>query len=77
MVSAGAAGGFISVLIASEIHQQLSAQKILVGAMALFTAGLAGLALAPGLGCPAMRQVSERPRQRRHRHRRQRRLSSS
>ena len=49
MVSAGAAGGFISVLIAGEIHQQLSAQKILVGAMALFTAGLAGLALAPGL----------------------------
>ncbi len=34
MVSAGAAGGFISVLIAGEIHQQLSAQKILVGAMA-------------------------------------------
>jgi fucose permease len=49
MVSAGAAGGFISVLIAGEIHQQLSAQKILLGAMALFTAGLAGLALAPGL----------------------------
>src|ERR1700723_1058940 len=49
MVSAGAAGGFISVLIAGEINQQLSAQKILVGALALFTAGLAGLAASPGL----------------------------
>ena len=49
MVSAGAAGYFVSLLIAGEIHQQLSAQKILVGAMASFTAGLAGLAIAPGL----------------------------
>ena len=49
IVSASAAGYFISVLIAGEIHQQLSAQKILVGAMVLFTAGLAGLAAAPGL----------------------------
>jgi len=49
IVSASAAGYFISVLIAGEINQQLSAQKILVGAMVLFTAGLAGLAVAPGL----------------------------
>jgi fucose permease len=49
IVSASAAGYFISVLIAGEIHQQLSAQKILVGAMALFTAGLVWLAIAPGL----------------------------
>jgi MFS transporter, FHS family, glucose/mannose:H+ symporter len=49
IVSASAAGYFVSVLIAGEIHQQLSAQKILVGAMVLFTAGLAGLAAAPGL----------------------------
>ena len=49
IVSASAAGYFMSVLIAGEINQQLSAQKILVGAMALFTAGLAGLAVAPGL----------------------------
>ena len=49
IVSASAAGYFISVLIAGEINQQLSAQKILVGAMALFTAGLTGLAAAPGL----------------------------
>ncbi len=49
IVSASAAGYFLSVLIAGEINQQLSAQKILVGAMALFTAGLAGLSVAPGL----------------------------
>ncbi len=49
IVSASAAGYFISVLIAGEINQQLSAQKILVGAMVLFTAGLTGLAAAPGL----------------------------
>lgn len=49
IVSAAAAGYFVSLLIAGEIHQQLSAQKILVGAMALFTAGLAGLAVARGL----------------------------
>jgi MFS transporter, FHS family, glucose/mannose:H+ symporter len=49
IVSASAAGYFISLLIAGEINQQLSAQKILVGAMVLFTAGLAGLAVAPGL----------------------------
>jgi fucose permease len=49
IVSASAAGYFVSVLIAGEINQQLSAQKILVGAMAFFTAGLAGLAIAPGL----------------------------
>ncbi len=49
IVSASAAGYFISVLIAGEINQSLSAQKILVGAMVLFTAGLAGLAVAPGL----------------------------
>src|ERR1700683_1407664 len=47
MVSAGAAGGFISVLIAGEIHQQLSAQKILAGAMALFTVGRGWLWRAP------------------------------
>jgi len=50
IVSASAAGYFISVLIAGEINQQLSAEKILVGAMAIFTAGLAGLAAARGLG---------------------------
>lgn len=49
IVSASAAGYFISVLIAGEINQRLSAQKILVGAMAVFTAGLAWLALAPDL----------------------------
>jgi len=49
IVSASAAGSFISVLIAGGIHQRLSAQKILVGAMALFTAGLTGLAMADGL----------------------------
>ena len=49
IVSASAAGYFISVLIAGEINQSLSAQKILVGAMVLFTAGLAGLAVALGL----------------------------
>jgi len=49
IVSASAAGYFISLLIAGEINQQLSAQKILVGAMVLFTAGLGGLAVARGL----------------------------
>ena len=49
IVSAAAAGSLISVLVAGEINQQLSAQKILIGAMALFTAGLAGLAASPGL----------------------------
>ncbi|WP_333647915.1 MFS transporter, partial [Candidatus Binatus sp.] len=49
IVSASAAGYFISLLIAGEINQRLSAQKILVGAMVLFTAGLAGLAVAGGL----------------------------
>ena len=49
IVSASAAGYFISVLIAGEINQSLSAQKILVGAMVLYTAGLAGLAAASGL----------------------------
>jgi fucose permease len=49
IVSAGSAGYFVSVLIAGEINQRLSARKVLVGAMVLFTAGLAGLAVAPGL----------------------------
>jgi len=49
IVSASAAGYFISLLIAGEINQSLSAQKILVGAMVLLTVGLAGLAAAPGL----------------------------
>ena len=49
IVSASAAGYFIAVLIAGEIHRQLSAQKILVAAMMLFTAGLTGLAAAHGL----------------------------
>jgi fucose permease len=49
IVSASAAGYFISVLIAGEINRSLSAQRILVGAMVLFTAGLAGLAVAPRL----------------------------
>lgn len=49
IVSASAAGYLISVLIVGEINQQLSAQKILVGAMAFFTAGLAGLSASRGL----------------------------
>jgi len=49
IVSAGSAGYFASVLIAGEINQRLSARKVLVGAMVLFTAGLAGLGIAPGL----------------------------
>lgn len=49
IVSAASAGYFVSLLIAGEIHQRLSARKILVGAMVLFTAGLTGLAAAPGL----------------------------
>ncbi len=49
IISASAAGYFISLLIAGEINQQLSAHKILVGSMVLFTAGLAALALVPGL----------------------------
>jgi fucose permease len=49
IVSASAAGGLISVLIVGEVNQQLSAQKILVAAMALFTSGLARLATAHGL----------------------------
>ena len=49
IVSASAAGYFISVLIAGEINQSLSAQKILVGAMVLYTAGFAGLTAASGL----------------------------
>jgi fucose permease len=49
IVSAGSAGYFASVLIAGEINQRLSARKVLAGAMVLFTAGLAGLAVAPGL----------------------------
>jgi MFS transporter, FHS family, glucose/mannose:H+ symporter len=49
IVSASAAGYFISLLIAGEINQSLSAQRILGGAMMLFTAGLADLAVAPGL----------------------------
>jgi FHS family Na+ dependent glucose MFS transporter 1 len=49
IVSASAAGYFISLLIAGEINQSMSAQKILVGAMVLFTAGLAWLGAAPGL----------------------------
>jgi fucose permease len=52
IVSASAAGSLISVLIAGEINQQLSAQKILVGAMAFFTAGLAGLSASHGLAGP-------------------------
>jgi fucose permease len=49
IVSTSAAGYFISLLIAGEINQSMSAQKILVGAMVLFTAGLGWLAIAPGL----------------------------
>ena len=49
IVSAASAGYFVSLLIAGEINQRLSAQKVLVGAMVLFTAGLAGLAVASGL----------------------------
>jgi MFS transporter, FHS family, glucose/mannose:H+ symporter len=49
IVSASAAGYFISVLIAGEINQRWSAQAILVGSMILFTAGLFGLAAARGL----------------------------
>ncbi len=49
IVSASAAGYFVSVLIAGEINQQWSAQSILVGAMILFSAGLFGLSTASGL----------------------------
>jgi fucose permease len=49
IVSASAAGYFISVLIAGEISQRWSAQAILIGAMCLFTAGLFGLGAARGL----------------------------
>ncbi|HEV2169741.1 MAG TPA: MFS transporter, partial [Candidatus Binatus sp.] len=49
IVSAGSAGYFISVLIAGEIHQRLSARKVLVGAMVLYTAGVAALAGASTL----------------------------
>jgi fucose permease len=49
IVSATAAGYFISVLIAGEINQRWSAQAILVAAMILFTAGLVGLGAARGL----------------------------
>ena len=49
VVSASAAGYFISVLIAGEISRQWSARAILATAMALFTAGLSGLAIASGL----------------------------
>jgi len=49
IVSASAAGYFISVLIAGEISQQWSARAILAAAMALFTAGWFGLAIASGL----------------------------
>jgi fucose permease len=49
IVSAASAGYLISLLIAGEMNQRLGAQKILVGAMALFTAGLAQLAAARGL----------------------------
>ena len=49
IVSASAAGYFISLLIAGEISQSLSAQKILVGGMVLFTLGLTALAVAASL----------------------------
>jgi fucose permease len=49
IVSASAAGYFISVLIAGEINQRWSAQAILIGAMILFTGGLFALGTARGL----------------------------
>jgi FHS family glucose/mannose:H+ symporter-like MFS transporter len=50
IVSASAAGYFISVLVAGETSESWSAQAILIGAMILFTAGLFGLGAARGLG---------------------------
>jgi fucose permease len=49
VISATAAGYFAALIIAGALSHRLSAQPILIVAMALFTAGLLGLALAPGL----------------------------
>jgi len=49
VVSASAAGYFVSVLIAGEISQRVSAQKILIASMVLFGAGLLALAAASEL----------------------------
>jgi fucose permease len=49
IVSASAAGYFVSVLIAGEISQRVSAQKILIASMVLFAAGLFALAGSAGL----------------------------
>ncbi len=49
VVSALSAGYFVSVLVAGEISQRVSAQKILIASMVLFGAGLVALAAASGL----------------------------
>ena len=49
VVSALSAGYFVSVLVAGEISQRASAQKILIASMVLFAAGLVALAAASGL----------------------------
>ncbi len=49
VISATAAGYFAALIVAGALSHRLSAQHILIAAMTLFTAGLLGLALAPGL----------------------------
>jgi fucose permease len=49
IVSAASAGYFMALIVAGALSHRWSAQKILVVAMALFAAGLFGLALAAGL----------------------------
>jgi fucose permease len=49
IISATAAGYFIALIVAGAVSHRWSAQTILTVAMILFTAGLFGLAAAPGL----------------------------
>jgi MFS family permease len=49
VISAASAGYFVALLVVGSLSHRWSAQKILVVAMALFGAGLIGLALAGGL----------------------------
>ena len=49
VISAASAGYFVALLVVGSLSHRWSAQKILVVAMALFGAGLIGLALAAGL----------------------------
>jgi len=48
VVNVAAAGYFLALMAAGAMSHRLSAQTILIIAMALFAAGLAGLAAAPG-----------------------------